>query len=238
MRNQRVEAPRVQRRLLTLFHLYARWYLWRHMHAIRVNTLRPPKLEGLPVIVCMNHPSWWDPLVALTLALRLFPERTHYAPMDASALSKYAFFERLGFFGVEAGRASGAATFLRRGSAILSRADSMLWVTAQGAFRDVRERPVDLRGGVGKLVAGNSPVAVLPVALEYVFWDERFPEVLVRFGEPLINPELSVVSSALQQTQDALAAVAMTRDPAAFETFAGGRTGVGGIYGLWRWVSS
>ena len=238
MRNQRLEAPRVQRRLLQLFHLYARWYLWRHMHAIRVNTLRPPKLDGLPVIVCMNHPSWWDPLVALTLALRLYPGRTHYAPMEASALSKYGFFERLGFFGVEPGRASGAATFLRRGSAILARADSMLWVTAQGAFRDARERPVDLRGGIGKLVERNPGVAVLPVALEYVFWDERFPEVLVRFGEPLIDPEPSILSSALQHTQDALAAAAMTRNAAAFETFAGGRTGVGGIYGLWRWVSS
>ncbi len=38
-----------------------------------------------PLIVVLNHPSWWDPLVGFVLT-ELFPDRAHYFPMDAHAL--------------------------------------------------------------------------------------------------------------------------------------------------------
>jgi 1-acyl-sn-glycerol-3-phosphate acyltransferase len=245
MRIHSLEAPSVARATLTLFHWYARWYMYRHLRSIRVNTLNPPKLSGLPVVVCMNHPSWWDPLVAMTLALRLFPERRHYAPMDSNSLTKFGFFERIGFFGIEPGTAKGAARFLRVASGILSSPESMLWVTAQGAFADVRQRPVALQGGLGHLASRKGNFALLPVAFEYVHWQERLPEALVRFGEPILvagsaarSPEewTQTFAHALECTQDALATASIARNAAAFEVMAYGRTGVGGIYGGWRWA--
>ena len=47
-----------------------------------------------PLIVVLNHPSWWDPLVGLVLT-ELFPDRAHYFPMDAHALQRYRIFQRL-----------------------------------------------------------------------------------------------------------------------------------------------
>jgi hypothetical protein len=76
-----------------------------------------------------------------------------------------------------------------------------------------------------------------------VFWSERKPELLVRFGAPvsagalreLPVPERSaVLGRALEDTMDALAAEAIARDPAAFRTLFSGRAGVGGSYDLWR----
>lgn len=245
MRANRVEAPSVAHATLTLFHWYARWYMYWRLHSIRVNTLTPPNLFGVPVVVCMNHPSWWDPLVAMTLALRLFGERQHFAPIDSRSLSKYKFFERIGFFGIEPGSAKGAARFLRTASAILRNPQAMLWVTAQGAFTDVRQRPVTLRSGLGHLASRCRNFALLPVAFEYVHWDERLPEVLVRFGEPIFVtgatqrwPEewTSAFAHALESTQDELAAAAIARDPSSFQLLASGRDGVGGLYGGWRWA--
>lgn len=245
MRVHSVESPTVARVTLTLFHWYARWYMYWRLHAIRVNTSNPPGLEGLPIVVCMNHPSWWDPLVAMTLALRLFPERRHYAPIDSRSLTKYGFFERIGFFGIEPGTAKGAAAFLRKASGILSNSQSMLWVTAQGAFTDVRQRPVRLRSGLGHLASRASGFALLPVAFEYVHWNERLPEALIRFGEPIIvagqerrpaDEWTATFAQALERTQDELARASMAREEAAFELLANGRDGVGGIYGGWRWA--
>jgi 1-acyl-sn-glycerol-3-phosphate acyltransferase len=245
MRIHGIEAPNIARRALTMFHLYARWYMYRHLHAIRVNTLRPPRLSGLPIVVCMNHPSWWDPLVAMTLALRLFPERRHYAPMESNSLSKFGFFERIGFFGVEPGSPKGAAKFLRVASGVLENPEGMLWVTAQGTFSDVRHRPVTLRSGLGHLAARKGNFALLPVAFEYPHWEERLPEALVRFGEPIIvagaaarSPEqwTATFAHALECTQDELAAASMARSASAFEVLAYGGSGVGGIYGGWRWA--
>jgi 1-acyl-sn-glycerol-3-phosphate acyltransferase len=192
-------------------------------------------------VVVLNHPSWWDPLVCTVLS-ELFPGRAHFAPIEVEALGRYRFFERLGFFGVRAGSVAGAREFLCVGRAVLRRPDTALWVTGQGRFTDPRERPPGLRPGVAHLVQGLD-VTILPLALEYPFWSERFPEALARFGEPIrieggAQPDarqwLSVIENGLATTQDALAAEARARDPAAFQVVLGGRAGVGGIYDIWR----
>jgi hypothetical protein len=81
------------------------------------------------------------------------------------------------------------------------------------------------------------------MAIEYPLWNDRLPEVLVRFG-PLVpvaaGPSDSPdgwtrrIESALEATQDALARSARRRDPSAFETLIGGTAGVGGFYDLGR----
>ncbi len=45
--------------LLALFRAYARRYVRRHFHGVWVQQ-PPPAIAG-PVLVVMNHPSWWDP---------------------------------------------------------------------------------------------------------------------------------------------------------------------------------
>jgi len=201
------------------------------------------QLEGYPLLVCLNHPAWWDPLIGLYLSQRFFATRQQYAPIAATGLAKYRFFERLGFFGIETGTRTGAVRFLRVGEAVLSRPDGAFWVTPQGAFTDVRRRPMVLEPGVGHLARRLQRFAMLPLALEYSFWTERFPEAFACFGNPLIaecGEEHSaaewntVFSRALESTADALAARVQLRDPALFEPLLDGRAGVGGIYDLWR----
>jgi 1-acyl-sn-glycerol-3-phosphate acyltransferase len=191
--------------------------------------------------VVLNHPSWWDPLTCLALS-ELFVGRTHYVPIDAAALARYRFFAKLGFFGVEPGTVKGAAAFLRTGLAILARPRTMLWITGQGRFADPRERPVRLRPGIGHLARHLGRGTILPLALEYPFWDERLPEALAQFGKPIaivpgLSPAqyLSAVEVELQAAQDALASHARQRDPAAFETLLDGKVGIGGVYDWWRW---
>jgi 1-acyl-sn-glycerol-3-phosphate acyltransferase len=197
-------------------------------------------------VVVLNHPSWWDPLVGAVLA-GLFPGREHYVPIEAAALARYHFFERLGFFAVQPGTRQGAMEFLRTGAAVLARPNAALWVTAQGEFTDPRQRPVRLRPGVGHLLRRLDGGVVLPLALEYPFWQERFPEALARFGAPIpigrgrdrtVKEWMHRIEAGLTATQDALAADALQRDPQTFEILLGGKAGVGGVYDLWRRLSA
>ena len=73
--------------------------------------------DDCPKIVVLNHPSWWDPLVALVLT-ELFPDHAHHAPMDADALGHDRIFERLGVFGrrPEALARFGKAIVVERGA--------------------------------------------------------------------------------------------------------------------------
>lgn len=168
-----------------------------------------------PVVVYANHPSWWDPLVFLMLHLRLFGDRPAYAPIDARALSVYRVFRKLGFFGVGSGRLLAARQFLEGSRQVLSRPDAVLWVTPQGRFSDVRQRPVALEAGVAALAGFAADALYLPVAVEYVFDGEPKPFVslqvgtgLVRGEEPAIDREgwRQRLACALETQQDALAA--------------------------------
>jgi 1-acyl-sn-glycerol-3-phosphate acyltransferase len=237
-----VRLPPRSDRLFRWFRWYARRYCRRHMHAVRLARRAPPPTLHGPAVFVSNHPSWWDPLTAFILT-GLFENRVDWGVIDAAALKQYRFLGRAGLFGVEPDSVRGAATFLRTALAILEDDRASLWVMAQGRFADVRERPMVLRPGVGHLASRLSRGVIVPVAIEVLFWDQRTPEALAAFGQPLNvaeNPGRSpedwtaAIGERLEAAQDDLAANAMSRDPRRFETLIGGRAGVGGVYDLWR----
>ena len=230
------------------FRAYSRRYVARHFHALRVSRQGPvPELPPEPVIFVMNHPSWWDPMIGLVLTAWMPTWRVHRAPIGAAGLSQYLFLERLGFFGVEVGTTRGSLAFLRQSLAILADSVSVLWITSQGVFVDPRERPVRLKEGIGHLASRLERGAIVPLAVEYPFWNDRCPEALARFGPPIgiatsgpLSPRewTERIEKSLEEMQDRLAEEARTRDPSLFVTLVGGTAGVGGAYDAWRRLSA
>nr|MDP9122565.1 lysophospholipid acyltransferase family protein [Acidobacteriota bacterium] len=175
-------GPAVSPLLVSMFRRYTERYLAHHFHAVRLARAQRPDISAArerPLVVYLNHPAWWDPLICLLLAHVLAPERQHYGPIEQQALGKYRFFERLGFFGIEPGTARGARRFLKTAQGILERPGTALWITAGGRFSDPRERPIELRKGLGHLARRLRQGVILPLAVEYPYWEERFPEALV-----------------------------------------------------------
>ena len=226
------------------FSAYAERYVRKHFHAVRV--LRPPPpLSSAPLVVFLNHASWWDPMTCLVLRNRFFRQRESFAPIDADALVKYPFFRKLGFFPVEQHSARGAIAFLRGSTEVLARPNAALWLTPQGRFADARERPVQFRSGLAHLADRISTATFLPLAVEYSFWEEKRPEICVSFGEPFLITETAAgtlradssalfFESRLHAAQEELAAAVIRRDTAEFRVLGRSRGGVGGVYDLWR----
>lgn len=236
------ELPPLSRTLMNLFALYSRGYLGRHFHSMRIaKNGMPPYIGARPLVVYLNHAAWWDPLVCLMLAREFFPERRSFAPIDAAMLARYAFFRRLGFFGIEPGTRQGARTFLRMAETILHSSSRALWLTPQGRFADVRERPAKLQKGLGALAAREPGAAFVPLAVEYSFWTEPQPEILVCFGAPVVPLETRssacwtrLFAAELQAAQDQLEVLSRRRDPADWLVLNRGRAGVGTVYDTWR----
>ena len=224
------------------FGWYLRWYFYRRFHAVRVSrTGTPHGMEGRPVIIYGNHPSWWDPALYILLCTKLFPGRPGYGPMDAEALGKYGLFERMGVFGIALDSPRGAARFLSTSLRILSDPSRTLWITAAGEFADARRRPLRLRPGIAHLARRAPGAVILPLALDYPFWNESRPEALARFGDPIeagshrsVSEWTGYLEDALERTMDTLAAEAIGRDPGSFRTLLRGGAGVGGVYDLYR----
>ena len=103
---------------------------------------------------------------------------------------------------------------------------------------------MSLKAGIGHLPKQVGQLCFVPVAIEYVFWEERLPEILVRFGEPYetdaeerqLEPQVwtEFFAGRLTDTQNALAAEARHRQPEKFRCLLRGQAGVGGIYDRWR----
>ncbi len=234
--------PQVSPLMTRWFLGYARNYARKHFHAVRVaEEHNAISSLGHPVLLYLNHPSWWDPIVSAVLCSEYFRTYRHYSPIDAAALQKYKFFSKIGFFGVSQGDQRSARRLLEIGSEILSDKGSALWVTPQARFADVRERPLQIGTAIAHLARRSSDCIVLPVAIEYAFWEEKTPEALVRFGQPIKTSDLQHVwhkpeffEAALSDTMNALAADSIHRNHNRFRIVVSGKAGIGGVYDVWR----
>jgi 1-acyl-sn-glycerol-3-phosphate acyltransferase len=236
--------PAKSRWLYYGFARFTRFSMQRHFHALRLAKPGFPDVASdAPLLVYLNHPSWWDPLTGLMLADQGWPHRFHYAPIDAAAIEEYAFFAKLGFFGIDPTQRSGGARFLKIGQALMADPNHALWVTAQGHFADPRQRPLELQAGTAHLLRRLERAIVLPLALEYPFWTEKRPEALACFGDPIHvseQPRRSVrawqqqLTTHLEDAMDRLAGLAMRREGDDWQTLLAGHVGTTPIYDGWR----
>ncbi|MCM2374244.1 lysophospholipid acyltransferase family protein [Aporhodopirellula aestuarii] len=233
------------------FHRFLDSYLKRHFHAIAFERTDMPAAISRnlnePVIVYCNHPSWWDPLLAHYVNRKLFAPRQLYAPIDAAALKKYQVFEKLGLFGVELHSSHGAAAFLKTTAELFRRSGTALWLTPEGRFTDVRDDQAELMPGLSHLCSRTDRGLVVPMSLEYAFWEERLPECLIRFGEAASLAEYANRSKAqwaedltarLRDNQAKLAELVIARSAEPFENLLHGKSGASGIYDWARRLKS
>ena len=245
-RRAQVEAEQTVAGYSTLSFRFFAWLFTRdfvaNFHAVRVLGSSPQPDVG-PLVVVANHPSWWDGALFVWMSSALLDGRRCFTPMEARMLKRYSFFAKLGAFAVEPGTFGGASSFLATAEHVLKATEGAILINAEGHFADVRARPLAIAPGIAHLARRVPEATFVPLAIEYAFWDERRPNVLMRFGEPIPARSLAArsvteinerFSDALAAALDELAKASMTRDPRLFRTVLAGRVGINAFYDLWR----
>lgn len=252
---QSLKLPRTDRFILGGFHWYIPRYIRKHFHALALNQQQLQSAAIKPtdsLVVYANHSSWWDPLVAMYSAKHMFSDFKFYAPIDASALEKYRIFSKLGFFPVEQETFQGAKHFLDVSLRLLEQPGTSIWITPEGRFVDARDSSAEFMPGIAHLAhslqrrSSNSPARTwfVPIAIEYTFWEERLPEILVWFGKPQLVAQSETpvnkavwaqrLTASLRDSQHRLATAAIDRDETVFQVMLSGAAGTSQIYDPWR----
>ena len=230
-------------RLIRWFKRYSQLYVSKHFHAVRLARGTVPPAGDRPCVFYLNHPSWWDPMICSVLVARCFDEREHWGFIEAGELERYRFFSKLGFIGLDTRSRRSTWRLKAVANALRDLPGATLWLTPEGEFTDPRQRPLQLRPGLGLLARWMPEASFVPVAVEYPFWQERCPEALIRFGTPWRPADDATLSVSdytaeferrLTVELDALQQLSIGRRADAFELLVTGSAGVNLPYDLWR----
>ncbi|MFO7169222.1 MAG: lysophospholipid acyltransferase family protein [Chloroflexota bacterium] len=160
---------------------------WRMFHRVwlKVEGPLPHPADG-PLVVTMNHPSWWDGYMAFLLDKRVFRERFEsYIMMEERQLRAYRFFTLCGAFSVERRRPGEAERSIAYISRLLrERRNRILWILPQGRITPNDQRPITVYPGAARVALRVNGALLWPVALRYEFRGEQQPEAFIRAGPP------------------------------------------------------
>ncbi|MBI4952486.1 MAG: lysophospholipid acyltransferase family protein [Myxococcales bacterium] len=185
-----MSAPRVRRNrfVLALARRYARRRLRRAFAGVWGNGLEAVRARAAetPLVVAANHVAWWDPFMVVLLDELLGTES--YCLMDAANLARLPFFGWLGAVPLERRDARTSLADLRASAALADRPGRLLWIFPQGALRRAHLRPLGLQQGV-RILARDTGLPVVPLALDYAFGEASRPLALASFGTPVTHAE-------------------------------------------------
>lgn len=213
-----------------VFAWYTRRLLAKKFHALRLaqgGQLLASQLDAdpRPVILLLNHSSWWDPLIGFAVGSNLLQSRTGIAPMDRAQLERFSFFRKLGIFGLDPDNPSSMSAMLGYAADFCKQAPRpTIALTPQGRFTDVRE-PIVLRPGAAALCSALGNVRATILSIEYAFWQDQRPEVFMRLADvpapqtPSTTAWHRALTTSMIDSSEALAQLVIARNPAAFDPF-------------------
>lgn len=233
---------------LLIYRLLVRYPLWRSFSRIAAQIEGElPKAADGPLIVYLNHPSWWDGYLCFVIdRILLRSSFDSYLMMEDRQLRSYRFFTWSGAFSVDRARPESAARSLRYSAALLRRDQpSSLYIFPQGTISPNDQRPLRLYRGAAQIaVQLKRDVTFLPVALRYEFGKEQRPEALMRIGPAhRATPPLHVTAltrelqQRLSQNCDQLRDDFLAGRTAAYPAILHGRVGINRLFDrLFAWM--
>lgn len=175
-----------------------------------------------PLIIAMNHPSWWDPIVGVAIRHTYFSDRPALSPIEMPMFERFRFMRKLGMFGIDPEHPDALTEMVRY---VRTECDKQsltaVFVTPQGTFADVRE-PIVVRPGIGALASNLPDARVIAILTELSFWHDKRPELLLQAREcesparPSTASWTRHIRETMQNGAEELASLVIARDEDAF----------------------
>lgn len=170
-----------------LFAVYNRNLLRRRFNGLRVRGFEYMRCQataedGVPMLIYMNHSSWWDALAPVYVARCAGVE--WYAMMEEKQLIQFPFFRSLGCFSVVRENPRAARLSLDYAARLIEGTNRAVGIFPQGDTLPNDVRPLAFYSGAAHVARRLKTVRLMPLAMRYEHLADFRPEIFVRIGEP------------------------------------------------------
>ncbi|MDR1167933.1 MAG: lysophospholipid acyltransferase family protein [Heliobacteriaceae bacterium] len=164
-----------------------------------------------PTIIFAPHCNWWDGIVLYNITHRICRKEIR---LMVEELNRFPLLRRGGAYSVNKKSPQTAMQALKYSVDLMADFRNLLCIFPQGIIRPPHYRPIEFQTGLAyiaqKAVQKYGKVNLIPLAIDYCFFRDNRPEVMVKFGKTieLTDPKTdrkkltSELEKALQETCD------------------------------------
>ena len=160
--------------------LEGRFYAFRYKGAENFYKKDP----DTPIIMFAPHSNWWDGIVGYHITNKIFKKEIH---LMVEELNRFPILRHSGAFSVNKKSPQASMDALKYSIEELGNLNSVLYIFPQGIIKPPNARPIEFRSGLAyiaeKAAKKYGKVALMPIAVNYMFLRDNRPEVLVEMGE-------------------------------------------------------
>ena len=137
-----------------------------------------------PIIMFAPHSNWWDGIVGYNICNRIFKKEIR---LMVEELNRFPLLRRGGAFNVNKKSPQASMEALKYSVDILQNLNNILYIFPQGIIKPPNYRPIEFQSGLAyiaeKAAKKYGKVALMPIAVNYMFLRDNRPEVLVEMGD-------------------------------------------------------
>ena len=142
------------------------------------------KDPNIPIILFAPHSNWWDGIVGYNICNRIFKKEIR---LMVEELNRFPLLRRGGAFNVNKKSPQASMQALKYSVDELGDTNNIVYIFPQGIIKPPNYRPIELQTGMTyiaeKAAKKYGKVALMPVAVNYLFLRDNRPEVFVEFGD-------------------------------------------------------
>ena len=162
------------------FKYYAAWAIRRHFGRIEITG--EFKDRNLPVLLIVNHFSWWDGIFAMYLNVNVIKRKFHFMMLEKQ-IRKFSYPNRVGGYSVQKGSRS-ILESLKYTSELLENHKNMVLLFPQGKIETIYTTSFKFESGVERILASTvGQVQILFAANLINYFSDPKPGLYIYIAE-------------------------------------------------------
>ena len=185
-KEEKFKPAKTSRFWLTIASLFFFNMLQNRFYAFRYNGFEnyENRDKTVPTILFAPHSNWWDGIVLYNTTHRICKKEIR---LMVEELNRFPLLRRGGAYSVNKKSPQSAMKALKYSVDLLKDLRNQLCIFPQGIIRPPHYRPIEFQTGLAYIaqsaVKKYGKINLIPLAVEYCFFRDNRPEVVVDFGK-------------------------------------------------------